>query len=385
MQPEDFIKSTTGKPILARKGYWAFIPNPLPPEINWSIDLVSQLAEAERELAKLSAISSNFPFSQLLLQTFIRNEAVLSSRIEGTHASLDDVFRFETKQLSFFENTDDVKEVVNYARSLEYGMERMETLPISLRLIRELHQILTQDVRGGTLTPGEFRTSQNWIGPAGGTLETAHFVPPPVEEMPQQLGDLENFIYADSELPAIVRIILIHYQFEAIHPFLDGNGRVGRLLMLLLFCDWKLLPYPILNLSIYIEHNRQIYYDLLLNVSKKGVWNAWIKFFLSGISEQSQKTILIIHQLQHLRNQYQSIIERDRNPVRMAIVIDYLFSRPIFSTRQISDELKIPFKTASDYLSKLEKNAIIEEITGKSRNRIYRANAILNLMRQFNQ
>ncbi len=378
MQPEEFRKSTAGKPILTKKGYWSFIPNPLPPEIIWSTDLVSQLAKAERELAKLSAISSNFPFPQLLLQTFIRNEAVLSSRIEGTRASLDDVFRFETKQLSFFENTDDVNEVLNYAKSLEYGMERMKTLPISLRLIRELHQKLTHDVRGGTLTPGEFRTSQNWIGPAGSTLETAPFVPPPVEEMHQLLGDLELFIHSDSELPAIIRVALIHYQFEAIHPFLDGNGRVGRLLMLLLFCEWELLPLPILNLSIYIERHRQTYYDLLLKISKSGEWEAWIKFFLYGISEQSQKTVLCIHQLQSLRNQYETIIEIDRNPTRMTAVIDYLFTRPIFSIRQISDELKIPFKTASDYLSKLEQNDVVEEITGQSRNRIYRANAILS-------
>lgn len=378
MQPQDYFKSTAGKPVLTKKGYWSFIPNPLPPTLNWSLDLVSRLAEAERELAKLSAISSNFPFPQLLLQTFIRNEAVLSSRIEGTHASLNDVFRFEAKQLSFFETTDDVKEVLNYAKALEYGMERLKTLPISLRLIRELHRKLTHAVRGGMLTPGEFRASQNWIGPAGSTLETALFVPPPVEEMHQSLGELEKFIHANSELPAIIRVALIHYQFEAIHPFLDGNGRVGRLLMLLLFCEWKLLPLPILNLSIYIERYRQTYYDLLLKVSKSGEWEAWIKFFLTGVSEQSQHTVISLHQLQLLRNQYQSIIDMDRNPTRMGAVIDYLFTRPIFSIRQISDELKIPFKTASSYLSKLEQKAVIEEITGQSRNRIYRANAILS-------
>lgn len=254
----------------------------MPPKIKWSTDLVSHLAEAERELAKLSANSYNFPFPLLLLQTFIRNEAAFSSRIEGTRASLNDLFRYEAKQLSFFENTDDVKEVLNYAKAIEYGMERMKNLPLSLRFIRDLHQKLTHDVRGGTLTPDEFRTSQNWISPARSTLETAPFAPPPVEEMHQLLGELEKFIHSDSELPAIIRVALIHYQFEAIHPFLDGNGRVGRLLVLLLFCEWKLLRLPILNLSIYIEHYRLTNYDLLLNVSKSGEWEDWIKFFLSG-------------------------------------------------------------------------------------------------------
>ncbi len=379
MDPKDFRSQDAGKTILTPTGFWAFLPNPLPPNITWSLSLVSTLTEAERDLSRLAVMVSVFPFSRLLIQPFIRSEAVISSRIEGTHASLVDLYTFETDQLSFFEKTEDVREVFNYVRAMDYGLERLKTLPVSLRLIRELHGKLMENVRGGALTPGEFRRSQNWIGPAGSIPSTAPFVPPPVEEMNQALDALEKFIHTVTEIPPLIRAGLIHYQFEAIHPFLDGNGRVGRLLIVLLLCEWGLLPQPVLNLSAYIEHYRQEYYDHLLSVSQQGTWESWLRFFLRGVSEQAREGVIRMERLREIRESYQAIIEKERNPERMAAVVDFLFSRPILSVRQASDGLGIPFKTARNYLAKLERVGVLREITGFARNRIFQADEIIKL------
>jgi Fic family protein len=236
-----------------------------------------------------------------------------------------------------------------------------------------------ENVRGGTLTPGEFRRSQNWIGPVGSIPSSAPFVPPPVDEMHQTLDDLEKFMHIDTEIPALIRAGMIHYQFEAIHPFLDGNGRVGRLLIVLLLCEWGLLPLPILNLSVYIERYRQQYYDLLLDVSQQGAWEAWLRFFLRGVSEQAHDGVYRMERLREIRIAYQPTVDKDRNPKRMEEVVDYLFSRPILSARQASDGLGIPFKTATYYLSKLEQAGILREITGYARNRIFQADEIMKL------
>ena len=379
MNPKDFSSKDAGKAILTSTGYWAFLPSPLPPKIDWPLSLVSILSEAERDLSQLATLVSTFPFPRLLIQPFIRNEAVISSRIEGTRASLVDLYAFETAQLSFFERTDDVREVYNYVRAMDYGLERLKTLPVSLRLIRELHEKLMENVRGGSLTPGEFRRTQNWIGPLGSTPSTAPYVPPPVKEMHQALGALEKFIHSDTEIPALIRVGLIHYQFEAIHPFLDGNGRVGRLLIILLLCEWGLLPQPLLNISAYIERYRQQYYDLLLDVSQQGAWDDWLLFFLRGVSEQARDGVYRMERLREIRVTYQHIVDKDRNPDRMAAVIDFLFSRPILSVRQTSDGLSIPFKTARDYLAKLEQAGMLREITGYARNRIFQSDEIMKL------
>ena len=380
MNPKDFHSQAAGKTNFNPNGFWTFIPNPLPPELSWSTGLVTVLGDAERELSRLSAMASSFPFPGLLIQPFIREEAVISSRIEGTHASLIDLFTYETAQLSFFEKTDDVREVYNYVRALEYGLERLKTLPVSLRLIRELHAILTENVRGGTLTPGEFRRSQNWIGPVGSTPTNAVFVPPPTEEMHQALDSFEKFIHSDTKIPVLVRIGLIHYQFEAIHPFLDGNGRVGRLLIVLLLSEWGLLTQPLLNLSTYIERYRQQYYDLLLQVSQEGDWETWLQFFLRGVSEQARANIIRMERLQEVRNKYQTIVEQSRNPARMAAMVDFLFTRPIVSVKQVSEGLGIPTKTAQDYLDKLQQAGVVREITGYARNRLYQADEIFNTL-----
>lgn len=378
MDPKAYRSERAGKAVLTQAGFWVFIPNPLPPQLEWTLPLIATLSEAEQALSRLSTLIQVFPFAKLLWQPFTRYEAVISSQIEGTQASLSDVYAFETAQLSLFERLEDVREVHNYVRAMDLGMENLNTLPISLRLIRALHRSLMEGVRGGSLTPGEFRRSQNGIGPPWSTLLSAPFVPPPVEEMNQALDALEKFIHAEMDIPALIRIGLIHYQFEAIHPFLDGNGRVGRLLTSLLLFAWGLLAQPLLNLSVYFERHRQEYYDLLLGVSQQGVWEDWLRFFLRGIREQAQESLFKLEKLQGIRAKCQPIVEQERNSVRMAAIVDFVFTRPVFSARQLAEGLAIPFKTAQAYLEKLVSAGFLREITGFSRNRIYQADEILN-------
>jgi len=380
MNPNDFRSPEAGQVILTQNGYHAFIPAPLPPNLVWSLPLISALSEAERDLSRLAALAGAFPFPRLLIQPFMRREAVLSSRIEGTRATLAELYTYESTQLSFLELGDDVREVHNYVTALDYGLERLKTLPISLRLIREIHEKLMHGVRGGNLTPGEFRRTQTWIGPAGSTIMTATYVPPPVDEMNQALGDLEMFIHTSTEVPVLARAAMIHYQFEALHPFLDGNGRVGRLLMALLFTEWNILSEPLLNLSVYFERYRQEYYDNLLAVSQRGDWEAWLRFFLRGVSSQAQDSLVRMQRLEAIRTKYEPLVKSDRNSERMGAVLDFLFARPILSAKQLAESVSMPFKTARQYIEKLAKAGILREVTGNARNQIYRADEIFGAL-----
>ena len=380
MKPNDFRSLEAGQVILTQKGYYAFVPSPLPPQINWTLPLVSALSEAERELSRLATLADAFPFPRLLMQAFIRREAVLSSRIEGTRATLAELYTYESAQLSFLESYDDVREVHNYVAALDYGLERLKRFPMSLRFIREIHEKLMQDVRGGNLTPGEFRRTQNWIGSAGSTLATATYVPPPMDEMNLALSDLEKFIHTSTDIPTLARAAMIHYQFEAIHPFLDGNGRVGRLLMALLFVEWKILPQPLLNLSVYFERYRQEYYDHLLAVSQRGDWEAWLRFFLRGVNAQSQDSAARMERLKTIRARYQPIVDADKNSNRMGAVMDFLFGRPIFNAKQLAEGVDMPFKTARQYIEKLVQAGIVREVTGYARNQIYRADEVFTAL-----
>ena len=378
MNSDDYHSLEVGYALLTPKGYYAFLPAPLPPNLDWSSLLVMALSEAERDLSRLATLAGAFPFPRLLVQPFMRREAVLSSRIEGTRATLAELYTYESAQLSFLEPDSDVREVHDYVAALDYGLERMKTLPISLRLIRELHEKLLQGVRGGNLTPGEFRRTQNWIGPAGSTIMTATYVPPPVDEMNQALGDLEKFTQTSTDVPALARAAMIHYQFEAIHPFLDGNGRVGRLLIALLLTEWNILSQPLLNLSAYFERYRQEYYDHLLAVSQRGDWEAWLRFFLRGVSSQSRDSITRMERLGSIRSRYQPLVEAEKNSERMTAVVDFLFGRPIFNAKQLAEGLKMPFKTSRQYIEKLVQAGILREITGYARNQIYRADEIFS-------
>ena len=383
MDPKNYQHSSAGKPIQHPNGYWYFLPVDLPPFLSWSPSLVSILAEAERNLGKLASLGTSPATLNLLVQPFIRREAVGSTRIEGTRASLSDLYIYETQQLSLLEQNSDANEVHNYVQALEYGLELLKTLPISLRLIHELHSRLMDNVRGEHLAPGEFRRSQNWIGPAGCKLQNAPYVPPPVQDMLTALNQLETFVHTPSELPGLVRVALIHYQFEAIHPFLDSNGRIGRLLIILLLYDWGLLQQPLLFLSAYFEANRQEYYDRLLAVSQQGKWEDWLRFFLSGVSVQSMATIQRITQLQALYNGYVEQLKIERAAERLIETLDVLFERPIVTIRQIEAALGVPYRSASRYVEKLVQMEILREITGQARNRIFRANEILLAIEDF--
>jgi Fic family protein len=383
MNPKDFLTSAPGRPIKTSKGYWTYIPNPLPPELTWSGALVTLHSEAERELARLASAGANFPHPHILTRSFIRNEAVLSSRIEGTHATLDDLYSYEVAQMSYLEPASDADEVYNYVRALDYGLERVKSFPISLRLIRELHAHLMQGVRGEVMTPGEFRRSQNWIGPAGSTLETAPYVPPPVDEMQIALNSLENYIHATSDIPPLTRIGLIHYQFEAIHPFLDGNGRAGRLLISLLLCQWGLLPRPLLYLSAHFERSRSEYYERLLAISQRGDWEGWLHFFLTGVRDQSKEAAARVQSLQGLRERYHKMLASRRSAIRLADAVDFLIGNPILTVRSIQTGMELAdFKTGQRYVDALQEAGILHEVTGNKRNRLYRADEILDAIRK---
>jgi Fic family protein len=380
MDPSKFQASASGKVVRQPQGYWAFLPAPLPPALTFSAPLVAALSAADRALGELRGLGGALTNPHLLIRPLARREAVLSSRIEGTRASLDDLLAYEATQLSFLEPGSDVREVHNYVRALEYGLERINTLPVSLRLIRELHARLMDGVRGDAWTPGEFRRSQNWIGPAGSTLETATYVPPPVDDMLAALKSLEQFIHTPSNLPPLIRLGLIHYQFEAIHPFLDGNGRVGRLLAALLLSAWQLLPQPLLYLSAYFESNRHDYYDLLLAVSQRTAWEEWLLYFLEGIRQQSLDAVNRIGRLQALSTQYQARFQTRRSPARLLRTIDLIFAQPVLTTRQVEAALGINFPGAQRLIDQLVQAVLLREITGGRRNRIYRADEILKIL-----
>lgn len=380
MDPKNFSNKAPGRVIYTPNGYWAFVPDPLPPAIHWSGEMLNALSEAERQLGYLASLADTLPSPYILIQPFIHREAVLSSRIEGTRASLEDLYHFEARQLSFLKDTTDVREVQNYSKTLNYGLERLSSLPISLRLMREIHGKLMEGVRGEYLTPGEFRRSQNWIGPAGSTINSATLVPPPVDEMHIALAELENFIHSASDLPKLVQAGLIHYQFEAIHPFLDGNGRLGRLLVTLLLIEWGLISHPLLYLSAFFETHRLEYYDNLLAVSQHGNWEKWLRFFLRGVSSQSIDATRRIERLGTLRTHYRELLSDERAGVRLLEALDALFERPILTIHQLESALGVPYLSARRYIEKLIKKGIIREITGHTRNRVYRADDILEAL-----
>lgn len=380
MNYQSFQNSPAGRLSKTIQGYYAFIPSPLPPVLNWNESLVNSLSEADRAVGKLAGLSRDLPNPHLLIIPFMHSEAVLSSRIEGTQATISDVYKYETGQLSLFKDDkdiSDVKEVHNYVLALDCGLKRLKELPLSLRLLRELHKILLEGVRGGESRPGEFRQVQNWIGPEGCSLEEALYVPPSVDEMNEALASLEKYLNQKDNLPPLIRVGLVHYQFEAIHPFIDGNGRIGRLLIILLLCAWDILPQPLLYLSPYFESNRQAYYDLLLEVSERGAWEEWLNFFLTAVKIQADDAILRINKMMELKEDYRAKMQSKRGSSGLFKAVDFLFEKPVFSANQLAKELGTNFARAQRYISSLKQAGIIREITGMSRNRIYAAEEII--------
>jgi len=374
-----FQNSPSGKLVRAIDGHWAFLPNPLPPKLDWSDALVSLTSKANLALGTLSGLGENLPNPHLLIYPFVRKEAVLSSRIEGTQSSLSDLLLFEATKA---EKQRDVKEVQNYVHATEYGLKRLEELPLSLRLIRELHAILMEGVRGERATPGEFRQSQNWIGPPGCTLNDATFVPPPVAEMNEALDQLEKFLHAATQLPPLVELAVIHYQFETIHPFLDGNGRIGRLLVTLFLRERSILNKPLLYLSAFFERHRQEYYDRLLEVSQRGAWRQWLEFFLQAVVNQSDDAVRRARRLLDLHRTYHQISLRKRLPPTAVELVELIFVKPVLNTRVVEDYLKVTFPAAQKAIKALMEEGILAEITGGKRNKAYAAKNILEILEE---
>jgi len=379
MKPTDFQKDQSERVIRTSQDYWAYVPKALPPVLEIDIDLSRMLSAADRAISELAGIARTLPNPHLLIGPFIRREAVLSSRIEGTQASLSDLLFFEAANVG--EHTvPDVREVANYVQALEYGIARLEELPLSLRLIKEVHERLLDGVRGQYQTPGEFRRSQNWIGPPGCLLMEATYVPPPVEPMKQALHDLESYLHTPSPLPPLIRLALIHYQFEAIHPFLDGNGRIGRLLTTLLLCAEGLLPQPLLYLSAFFERYRGDYYDLLLQVSRKGAWKEWVTFFLRAVEVQSRDAIARSDQLLNLWRQYRERLQSARTSALLLRLVDELFTYPAITNAGASQRLDITPRSTQLNIDKLIGVGILKEATGRKRNRVYIAPEIIEIV-----
>lgn len=379
MQPTDFSADRWGRLVRAPEGYSAFVPHPLPPKLKLEWELAGSLSAADRALGELAGAARKLPNPHLLIGPFIRREAVLSSRIEGTQASLSDLFYFEaaTPSPPNYKPSSDVLEVANYVRAMEYGLARLRDLPLSVRLLRELHAQLMDRVRGDHLTPGELRRSQNWIGPPGCTLNEATYIPPPVPEMGAALGELEKFLNAPSALPPLIRLALVHYQFEAIHPFLDGNGRIGRLLITLLLCHEGILPEPLLYLSVYFERLRDEYYRRLLAVSQHGAWREWIAFFVTGVTEQARDAFWRAGQLQDLWDTYRARLARARASALPLRLIDELFSSPAITIARAAKVLDVTPRAARLNVEKLVRAEILQEITGRQRYQVFMAREVL--------
>lgn len=356
-------------------GYRAFIPAPLPPvpPVKVTGELQRLLSEADRALGRLDGSVLTLPNPDLFVFMYVRKEAVLSSQIEGTQSSLQDLLAAEADLLSD-RGPDDVGEVINYVRAMNHGLARLKKLPVSVRLIREIHAELMKGARGERLAPGDLRRSQNWIGHGRATLNEATFVPPPPDEVPRALGDLENFLHAHDGLPALVKIGLAHVQFETIHPFLDGNGRVGRLLITFLLTEGGILHKPVLYLSHYFKRHRQEYYEQLQAVRDRGDWESWLSFFLRGVAEVSAEAADTARRVLALREEHRSAVTRElgRGAGNGHKVLESLYDRPIVSVADVREMTGTTYPAANTLVARLEKLGILAEITGNARHRRFR-------------
>ena len=364
------------------RGYRAFVPAPLPPTPPLRIEgeLQRLLSQADLALGRLDGSIQILPNPDLFVLMYVRKEAVLSSQIEGTQSSLQDLLAAEA-QLYAPESPKDVDEVINYVAAMNHGLSRLAELPVSVRLIRELHEKLLAGVRGHRLTPGEVRTSQNWIGPGGCTLNEATFVPPPPELVPQALGDLETFLHAEDDLPVLIRIGLVHAQFETIHPFLDGNGRIGRLLITFLLMNGGVLHKPVLYLSFYLKQHRSRYYELLQAVRDRGAWEDWLGFFLKGVSEVSAQASDTARRVLSLRETHRALIAERFGRAAGAghRVLEHLYTRPIVSVNEVRDLLGVTYTAANGLVDRLVEVGVLVEITGHTRNRRFRYAAYIDV------
>lgn len=371
----------SGTYVQQLQGYRAFIPAPLPPDppIRMDAEMTRVLSDADRALGRLDGIATILPNPDLFVAMYVRQEAVLSSQIEGTQSTLEDVLEFELDKKAEG-RLKDVEEVVNYVHAMNFGLKRLADLPLSLRLLREIHAKLLKGVRGAERQPGEFRHSQNWIGPHGCSLENAMFVPPPPQELDQTLAAFERFLHDRETLPILVQCGLAHAQFETIHPFLDGNGRVGRLLITFLLCERKVLLRPLLYLSYYLKAHRAQYYDRLSAVRTEGDWEGWLKFFLRGVYEVSLAATETAREVLALRDRHREVVAKKiSGAVNGLKLLDDLFRHPLTTVRAAERVMECSYVTAAKMIERFQKSGILVEVTGKRRNRVYRYASYLTL------
>jgi Fic family protein len=372
----------SGSYVTQLKGYKAFMPAPIPPSppVVQDEELTFLLDQATLAIGKLAGLSSIIPDPDLFVYLYVRKEALLSSQIEGTQCSLEDVLNPDIEPVSDSTTTQDIEEVSNYVKAMNEGLARLEKLPVGTRLIKEIHATLMKGVRGSSKTPGEFRRSQNWIGRPGGTLTNAEFVPPPHEEVNQLMSDLEKFIHSTERTPPLIKVALIHAQFETIHPFLDGNGRLGRLLITYLLCMWKVLDKPLLYLSYFFKANRTEYYARLMDVRNQGNWEAWIKFFLRGVKESAEMASEAATEIYKLHTKDRKTLQDAPMSTNGMLAFEQFCREPILTNAILMDRLKSTKPTIQKILDQLSNLGIIHEVSGKKRGRRYAYKNYLDIL-----
>lgn len=385
MKSEDFTSEAPGTLVSTTHGAQAFVPDSIPRNLSLPSKTILLLADAESAVGRLGGTTAREFNPYLVGSPLLHREAILSSRMEGTVTTPEQLALLEAETETEGRKPrgdEDTREVLNYVRAMHHGLDRLRELPVSLRLIREIHQVLLTGVRGERHEPGEFRRSQNFIrGPQSEKIEDARFVPPPVPQLKEGLGQFEKYLHDENPVdPALVRLALIHYQFETLHPFRDGNGRVGRLLIPLLMCSWERLDAPILYVSAFFERHRETYVDLLLRVSQDGDWIAWIDFFLRGVKKSAAEATDQAVALLDLRQRYHRQFQKSRASASLLRLIDRLFQSPSITIKQASELLNMTHQGAANNIHRLEDAGILREVTGQKRNQVFVADGILSFM-----
>jgi Fic family protein len=373
-------KIRAGRFVWQPEGYAAFIPKPLPPDppLDLETGLLNLLEGAVAELGRLDGVARVIPDPDFFVSMYVRREAVLSSQIEGTQSTLEDLLELEL-ETEHMDPRSDAYELANYVQAMNFGLDRIKTLPLSLRLIREIHKELLREGRGSKAAPGEFRRTQNWIGPQGASLKQATFIPPSVPDMKRALHDFEGFLHADGRYPTLIEVGLAHAQFETIHPFVDGNGRVGRLLNTFLLVHRGILRQPLLYLSYYFKLHRTEYYDRLMAIRLAGDWEGWLGFFLRGVVQTAQEATETAEKLFELRESHRSLILDDNLGQKGLLLLSHLFQRPLVNIKLVTSLLGSTFPTASRLVSGFEELGLLREITGRKRSRVFRYEPYLAL------
>lgn len=361
--------------------YQSFKPNPLPPipEIEMDGEMVKLLVDANKQLVKLDTASQLISNADLFISMYVRKEALISSQIEGTQCTLDDVLDPEVEANANL----DVSDVINYVKATQYALKRLERLPLCCRLIREIHEVLMENVRGQDKTPGEFRHSQNWIGPANCSLKDARYIPPNVEDMQTAMSDLEKYINENVDYDPLIRAALIHYQFETIHPFLDGNGRIGKLLILLYLMEQRLIEKPVIYISYFLKKNQIEYYDRISEVRRTGNFEQWIRFFLEAVSKAASDSLEAIRQLSVLHDtNVEKLPKTTRSKDNLRAVFDYIEQYPIIDIKRTAKELEVSYNTVAAAVRKLVELGILQETTNAARNRVFAYEEYLAILRK---